>query len=231
VLRPELRKNLLMNLKKFVPILGTGLLVVCTWVFTGCGSMPASSGGPIAPSNVDASVNTSANTNRMAPLITREGGDFLRPGQKVTIEFNDIPGNSGAISQTIQENGMINLPLGVTVKAAGLNRGELIEIIHDKYVPAYYKRMTVNVKSDELYFSVGGEVKNPSQRLYVGQTTVLQAIQSAGDFTDFAQKKKILVTRANGQKYTVNGLKAAQDRSLDIPVYPGDRIIVPRRLF
>jgi len=167
----------------------------------------------------------------MAPLIVQEGGDFLRPGQKITIEFSDIPGNAGAISQTIRENGMINLPLGVTIKAAGLNRGELIEVIHDKYVPAFYKRMTVNVKSDELYYSVGGEVKNPSQRLYVGQTTVLQAIQAAGDFTDFAAKKKILVTRANGQKYTVNGLKAAQDRSLDIPVFPGDRIIVPRRLF
>jgi polysaccharide export outer membrane protein len=159
------------------------------------------------------------------------GADYLRLGQKVTIEFSDVPGPPVSMSQTIREDGMINLPLGVTVKAAGLNRGELIERIQKEYVPKYYKRLSVNVKSDELYFSVGGEVKNPSQRPYLGQTTVLQAIQSAGDYTDFANKKHIEVTRMNGKKFTVNGLKAAQDRSLDLPIYPGDRIIVPRRLF
>jgi protein involved in polysaccharide export with SLBB domain len=162
---------------------------------------------------------------------TEASADYLRPGQKIVVEFSDIPSNPGSMSQTIREDGMIGLPLGVSIKAAGLTRGELIEQIEKAYVPKFYKRLSVNIKSDELYFSVGGEVKNPSQRPYLGQTTVLQAIQSAGDYTDFANKKKIEVTRTSGKKFTVNGLKAAQDRSLDLPIFPGDRIIVPRRLF
>jgi polysaccharide export outer membrane protein len=224
-----------MNFKKFVSLLGIGLMISCGLAFNGCSSLPPASGdstaqGAVAPMNSAGTVGGSTNANgAQAPEFM--GADYLRLGQKVTIEFSDVPGPPVSMSQTIREDGMINLPLGVTVKAAGLNRGELIERIQKEYVPKYYKRLSVNVKSDELYFSVGGEVKNPSQRPYLGQTTVLQAIQSAGDYTDFANKKHIEVTRMNGKKFTVNGLKAAQDRSLDLPIYPGDRIIVPRRLF
>jgi protein involved in polysaccharide export with SLBB domain len=211
-----------MNFKKLVSGLGMGLVVSCGLLLAACSTMPPASNAAETPTKGDVPASGT---------FSEESADYLRAGQKISVEFTDVPGNPVAMSQTIREDGLINLPYGVTLKAAGLNRGQLIEQIQKAYVPKYYKRLSVNVKSDELYFSVGGEVKNPSQRPYLGQTTVLQAIQSAGDYTDFANKKKIQITRTNGKKFTVNGLKAAQDRSLDLPIYPGDRIIVPRRLF
>jgi len=81
-------------------------------------------------------------------------------------------------------------------------------------------------------FYVDGEVKSPGPKLYMGQpVTVLKAIASAGDFTDFAKRTKVTLTRLNGKKQTINCDKARKDPRLDAPVYPGDTIHVPRRIF
>jgi hypothetical protein len=63
--------------------------------------------------------------------------------------------------------------------------------------------------------------------------TLLKAIAAAGDFTAFAQKKSVEVTRANGKKLRpVNCIRALRNpRKYDIPIYPGDHIHVPRRWF
>ena len=80
-------------------------------------------------------------------------------------------------------------------------------------------------------FYVGGEVKNQGRISYIGPITVLKAIQSAGDFTDFAQRKRVKLTRLNGKTETINCIKAREDPRLDLPVFPGDTIHVPRRIF
>ena len=60
---------------------------------------------------------------------------------------------------------------------------------------------------------------------------MLKAIASAGGFTDFANKKKVKLTRVDGRTQTVNCVKALDNPSLDLEVYPGDKIHVPRRLW
>ncbi len=117
------------------------------------------------------------------------------------------------------------------VRAVGKTAGELQTEIHDLYVPKYYVRLTVTVSSPQRVFYVGGEVKQPGRQLYIGETTVTKAIQSAGDFTDFANQKKVKLIRHNGEVITVNCVKALKDPTLDPPVYPGDQIQVPRRIF
>ena len=98
-------------------------------------------------------------------------------------------------------------------------------------MPKYYVRLTVTVSSPQRVFYVGGEVKQPGRQLYVGETTVTKAIQAAGDFTDFANRNKVWLIRSNGERIKVNCIKALQDPTLDPPVYPGDQIQVPRRIF
>jgi protein involved in polysaccharide export with SLBB domain len=61
--------------------------------------------------------------------------------------------------------------------------------------------------------------------------TVTKAITTAGDFTDFANHRKVWLIRANGQRIKVNCNKAIQDSSLDPLVYPNDQIQVRRRFF
>jgi protein involved in polysaccharide export with SLBB domain len=98
-------------------------------------------------------------------------------------------------------------------------------------VPAFFKTLTVTVKIQERYFWVGGQVRFAGQKPYLSQMTVLKAIQAAQDFTDFADRTSVMLTRADGTTVIVNCKKALKNTKLDLPVYPGDRIHVPQRSF
>jgi protein involved in polysaccharide export with SLBB domain len=157
------------------------------------------------------------------PSVT---SDTILMGEMLTIEFLDIP-QPQKIDQTVREDGSISLILGQRAIAAGKTVVQLQNEIHDLYVPRYYTKLTVNIRREFRFYFVGGEVKNPSKQAYTGDMTVIKAIQSAGDFTVFANKKKIQIIRTNGKQDKVNYYDAIKNPKLDLPIYPGDRIIVP----
>ena len=165
------------------------------------------------------------------PVIDNSINTTYRPGDRISIDFADNQGIPSNWQQTIREDGTITLPLGQTIVAAGQRKGELESAIQDLYVPRILKRLTVNVRSEQRSYFVSGEVKIPGQKEHTGLITVMKAVAAAGDFTDFANKSKIEVFRANGQKIEVNGKKALKDARRDVPVYPGDRVFVHRRFF
>jgi polysaccharide biosynthesis/export protein VpsN len=152
-------------------------------------------------------------------------------GDTVTVDFSGTADTIPEHIEPIKEDGTITLSLIGSVRALGKSAGELQNEIHDLYVPKYYVRLTVTVSSPQRVFYVGGEVKQPGRQLYVGETSVTKAIQAAGDFTDFANRNKVWLIRGNGERIKVNCNKALQDPTLDPPVYPGDQIQVPRRIF
>jgi protein involved in polysaccharide export with SLBB domain len=166
------------------------------------------------------------------PLVhSASTSTIFRPGDVLEVDFADTQGLPSKWQQTIREDGTITLPLSKTVNAAGLRKGELEQAIHDVYVPTILRRLTVNVRSDKRSYFVSGEVKVPGEKDHTGHITTMRAIATAGDFTDFASKTKIDVIRVTGEKIRVNGKKAMEDASKDIPVYPGDRVHVHRRIF
>lgn len=148
----------------------------------------------------------------------------------VTVTFSGLNPPPPEHNERIKEDGTITLPYIGAVQAAGKSTGELQKEIHDLYVPKYYVRLTVTVKSLERSYTVGGEVRAPGPKGYLPLTTVTKAIQAAGGFTDFAQKKKVKLTRA-GKTIIVNCKEAEEDPRKDPAVIPGDKIYVPRRLF
>ncbi len=156
--------------------------------------------------------------------------DLLRVGDNVTIIFSDVPDGPAPFLEQIHEDGQISPPmLNGKVVAAGKTVAQLQTELHDLYVPKLFKRLTVTVKSDDRYYFVGGEVRTPSQRAYTGAITVLQAIKAAGDFTDFADRRHVVIIRSNKQQERVDCKKAVKSPQLDKAIYPGDQIIVPRR--
>lgn len=158
--------------------------------------------------------------------------DVFQVGESVTVTLTDMPNPPPDHKDRIKENGTINLPLVGSVKAAGKKRADLEKEIHDLYVPRFYTRATAIVKPEERYYWVDGDVKTPSRQPYLGETTVLRAIASGGGFTDFAKRSKVQLTRASGGRpITVDCNKALRDPSKDLPVYPGDKIYVPRSRF
>jgi len=108
--------------------------------------------------------------------------------------------------------------------------GELQKTLQERY-SKYFRNLTVTVLTESRYFFVDGQVRNPSRQPYSGAITVTKAIAAAGGFTDFANRSKIHLIRANGGKYTINYDKALRRPELDLPVHPGDQIEVPRRIF
>jgi len=158
------------------------------------------------------------------------GSSLLRVGDSVSITFSDTPQPIQMLVTTVGEDGRLTgLPLGVSVQAAGKTPAQVQEDIQKAYVPRYFLRITANVKPDLRWYYVGGEVRLPNRQQYAGDMTVLRAIDTAGGFTDFANKRKIELRRANGQSVTINAEKARKDSKLDHPVYPNDQVWVPKK--
>jgi len=159
-----------------------------------------------------------------------EGGstEVIHVGDFLVIVFSDLPTVTPNFEVRVDEQGSITLIENQKFVAAGKTRGELEKEIRERYVPKYYVRMTATIKPQERLYYVRGEVRQPGPKAYMGPITVLNAIASAGDFTDFANKKKVTLTHLNGKKQIINCSKAIRDPQLDLRVYPGDTIHVPR---
>ncbi len=171
-----------------------------------------------------------AGEEEMTGAPTNEGAR-LATGDPIRVTFSGLQDQIPPHEEQIKEDGTITLPnIGVIV-AQGKTTGELQKEIHDKYVPAYYKRLTVTVSTERRVYYVQGQVRASGRQEYLGPTTVLKAIATAGDFTDFANRRKVVLTRTDGARLIVDCIKAAKDSTYDLPVYPGDKIEVPMRGF
>ena len=175
-------------------------------------------------------VNPVAGTNGVP--LTVNSTDSLEPGNQITITFSGLSTIPIPYSCRIREDGTISPPyLKEPIIAAGKTIGELERELEKEYVPAIYKTINVTIRTADRFFYVGGEVRQPSRQIFIGRITVTQAIQSAGDFTDFANQREVRVIRANGKVDVIDCKAALDDPTRDLPVYPGDNIVVGRRLF
>ncbi|MCS7336920.1 MAG: polysaccharide biosynthesis/export family protein [Verrucomicrobiae bacterium] len=155
----------------------------------------------------------------------------LRVGELLTVTFTDVPNPIPPFEGRIREDGKITLTMNQEFEAAGKTIAELEREIRERYVPKYFQNLTVTVRAPERFFYVDGQVRMPSRQPYYGEITVLGAIAAAGGFTDFAQPKKVRILRADGKVELVDCKRAQRDARYDVPIYPGDRIIVPRRFW
>ena len=155
----------------------------------------------------------------------------FRVGDTIIVQLSGVPPEIPPHQELIKEDGTITMPDIGKVQAAGKTAGEVQTEIHDLYVPKIYTHITVTVNIGDRVYYVSGEVKLPGRLVYVGQTSVNQAITSAGDFTDFANHKNITLIRVNGDRMKINVDRVRSGRAEDPPVYPGDQIIVPRRIW
>lgn len=197
------------------------LLPLLVLVFGGCSTFSGSK-KPAGPDPMDPPT-VSPDTNSIA---------LLHVGDTVVITLTGPPQEIAPQEKLINGDGTIALSDIGNVQAAGKTPSELQNIIHDCYVPKYYTHLDVTVKpSDNRVYYVRGEVKSPNRMVYTGPITVSKAITTAGDFTDFANHKRIFLIRANGNRYILNMDNILSGEAPDPPVYPGDQIVVDRRIW
>jgi protein involved in polysaccharide export with SLBB domain len=164
--------------------------------------------------------------------VPAESGNSFHVGDQVTVNFLSLNGDPNVLpphNERIREDGTITLSLVGSVVAVGKTAGELQKEIHRLYVPTYFPELTVTVQGETTYFYVDGEVRSPGQKEYPGEMTIVKAISVAGGFTDFAKKTNVRLARG-GHTQVINVDKAQSDPRYDVPVYPGDKIFVKRRL-
>jgi polysaccharide export outer membrane protein len=156
----------------------------------------------------------------------------LRVGDKIKVELSGIPDKIDAMERDIKEDGTINLAFIGDIKAAGRSPSELEKDIKAAYEGKWFNHINVSVTPVARFFFVMGMVNSSGgggRIAYTPGITVLGAIAAAGDFTPFARKSHVQITRFNGKIEYVDCIKALKHPELDVFIYPGDKINVPRR--
>ena len=223
-----MKKQISQRVKRMVQWMG--LACISSLLAAGC----ATNGGNGTYSDLPpdlAPINTNGGTNgsSVGGSAIIQDRDRFAIGDLVIVKLTGNVEPDRTHEERIKDDGNITLHLIGAVKAVGKSPGELQKEIHDLYVDEYYKRLTVVVTGEQRVYSVGGQVRQPGRQSYIGATTVTKAIQSAGDFTDFAAKRRVELTRPDGKRFIINCVKASNDPTLDLAVYPGDKIHVPMR--
>lgn len=160
--------------------------------------------------------------------------DEILIGDTLTISYLDIPLEHQPPEKqfVVRGDGTVTLASIGAIKAVGLKFGAFERAVEKAYLDAkLFTKITVAVKPGVRFYTVGGEVNGKSRQEYVGHTTVLRAIVSCGDFTEYASKRRVVIIRANGDREVMDCIQARKNpRKYDRPICPGDYIDVPRSL-
>jgi len=156
----------------------------------------------------------------------------IGPEDSIKVDVWEEPNFSGSLP--VRPDGKITLPLLGDIPAAGRTpmqlAADLTELLK-KYITDPTGRVTVSVlaiNSKRVYF-YGEGIGKPGPLTLTPAMTILQAIDSAGGLSPYANKKKIYVLRdvqGKRQKILFDYTKALKTGDSFLLV-PGDMIVVP----
>ncbi len=192
------------------------------WEWTGA---PSAQATPIPPAVTNAA---RAVTSPEAPVNQAVRGEVLRRGDGIFVYLKNIP-RPEDIREEVDEVGAVTLPLIGKIQVAGLSTSRAEDAIKEAYIAGgYYRKIDVIVVADAGSYYVRGEVKRPGSFPISGDITLIQAITTAGGYTDFARPTRIKVIR--GPKDMVyDGERIEDGKEPDPLIRANDTIIVPRR--
>jgi polysaccharide export outer membrane protein len=131
----------------------------------------------------------------------------------------------------VRIDGKISLPLLDDVQAAGLTPLQLKEEL-TKRLRGFVENPTVTItvkEANSFRVFISGEVKQPGTVLIRSEVTLVKLIIMVGGFTEWANKRKILIIRKeNGKekRITVNYNKIIDGDIPDIVIKQGDTVII-----
>lgn len=137
----------------------------------------------------------------------------------------------------VATDGTIDFPLAGRVQVAGLRTGEIQARLSERLRQGYMKDPQVTVLMKEWnsrMVSVLGQVQKPGPVTYRPHMTIVDAIALAGGFTGIAAKNSVSLrreTRGRVESRVYRVADITEGRSTNIPVLPGDVLVVEERLF
>ena len=196
----------------------------------------ASTGKPVDQAAPTAAATTSATQATtpagQATAVAASADSYIIGASDVlTITVWKEPTLSGNI--LVRPDGMVSVPLLGDVQASGLTPEQLADQITTR-LKKFVQDPNVSVLISQIHSKVIYLLGEISKRGPVEMTpgmTLLQAISSAGGLTDYANAKKMYILRDEAgkhQKIPVQYKQALKgDSALDLPLKPGDTIVVP----
>jgi polysaccharide export outer membrane protein len=184
---------------------------------------------------------------RYAPqeVYRLQSGDLLQItfrsyNEKATAIFNAAgeSGNTNPSMSTaglyfngyqVDQDGYIEMPVLGKVPARGKTVDEIRGIVV-KEADRYFKDAVITVKLSGITYSILGEVKGPGRyTLYQDRVNILEAVATAGDLTELANRSRVDVFRhypTGVIKYTIDLTDVNLIRSAYYFVKPNDVIVV-----
>lgn len=220
---------------------GTTFVVLASLAMSACTS--TSSTTPSSSSSVDALQLTSSSTplgsggalqvvkDLPAPQNTQNGSEQpLSPNDVLEVNVFQVDN----LNRTVQVDagGQISLPLIGTVTAAGKTVRQLEQEIETAYGSNYLQSPDVTVFVKESIgqrITVDGEVNKAGIYPVSSNSSLLDAIALAGNFSPIGDAKKVFIYRNIGTNtlvanYNVEAIRAGKARNPRI--YGGDKVVV-----
>jgi polysaccharide export outer membrane protein len=152
----------------------------------------------------------------------------LRPGDPVIIYLRGIMPKDEQIEEIVDDRGMVTLPYIDDVSAVGRTSSELEQEVQRIYIERkIYHAISVNVVMPSQSYFIQGEIREPQRFPLMTGTTLLQAIAAAGGYTEYADRKRVTLTRG-GEVRVFNMREIERKPQQDISIESGDVIRVPR---
>ncbi len=120
-------------------------------------------------------------------------------------------------SYTVDERGQIDFPLAGKIIVHNLTTEQIKDKLKE-VLDIYLKEPVIIVKLVNFNLTVLGEVKRPGQfKVYQTEINIFEAIAMAGDLTEFANRKEVMIVRQvkNGSEIKTVDLEKANILSSD----------------
>jgi polysaccharide export outer membrane protein len=204
------------------------------------GTQDASTPVPAAPGKSPSgdlpATSTVMRTNSMAVL-----DDKKKLGSNDFVSFRVVEDRDNESQRLrVNDNGELEVPYIGLVPAQGRTCKELAYAIKGAFEKEYYYHATVILAVDRvseksrgriyIYGAVRGQ--GPQEIPPDESYTVSKAVIRAGGFGDFANKRKVKLTRKSGQDVIVDLKRVIEEghSEEDVVLQPDDQIYVPQRL-
>ena len=166
--------------------------------------------------------------DRLTIVVNSKDPELAVPFNSST-SYNSLTGNniSGTASsqalqmRTVDEKGMLDMPVIGKIECAGKTRSELAEAIAGKIREGgYINDPTVNVQFADMKISVIGEVLRPGfYDVTRDKISIFDALAMAGDMTVYGVRTEVIVTREVDGKRTIEVLDLTSKELFDSPAF------------
>ena len=205
-------------------------------------SLPAQESGsplPAVPKAAPVEPPTTSTVMRTNSMTVLDDKKKLGANDYVSFRVVEDRDNESQLLR-INDNGELEVPYIGLVPAAGKSCKQLAYNVKAALEREYYYNATVIIAVDRVseksrgrvyvYGSVKGQGPQeiPADESY----TVSKAVIRAGGFGDFANKRKVKLTRKGGQDFIVDLKRVIEEGRTeeDVVLQPDDQIYVPQRL-